>query len=119
MPCMACGILVLPSGIKPRPCAVEAQVLTTGPPGNSLNKTTEKKKKKKTTEIKTTKFYIYIQGYFSTLFQVVTHTYIINMMGTSLLVQWLRLCLIMQGVWVRYLVGEVRPHMPLGQKIKT
>ena len=96
MPCMACGILVLPSGIKPMPRAVEAQVLTAGPPGNSLNKTTEKKKKN--TEIKTTKFYIYIQGYFSTLFQVVTHTHTINTMGTSLLVQWL-----MQGAWVRFL----------------
>ena len=36
--------------------------------------------------------------------------------GTSLAVQWLRLCLPMQGVWVRSLVGELRSHMPLSQK---
>ena len=88
---MACGILVPASGIKPMPHAVEAQVLTTGPQGNSLNKTTE---------IKTTKFYMYVQGYFGALFQQATHTHIINTMGTSLVVQWLRLCLTMQGARV-------------------
>ena len=31
---------------------------------------------------------------------------------TSLVAQWLRLCLPMQGVWVRSLVGELRSHMP-------
>ena len=36
--------------------------------------------------------------------------------GTCLEVQWLRLCLRMQGVWVWSLVGELRSHMPCGQK---
>ena len=39
--------------------------------------------------------------------------------GTSLVVQWLRLHLPMQGVWVQSLVGELRSHMLLGQKTKT
>ena len=39
--------------------------------------------------------------------------------GTSLVVQWLRLRLPMQGVWVRSLVGELRSHMPPGQKTET
>ena len=39
--------------------------------------------------------------------------------GTSLAVQWLRLCLPMQGVRVRSLVGELRSHMPRDQKTKT
>ena len=32
------------------------------------------------------------------------------------MVQWLRPCLPMQGVWVRFLVRELRSHMPPGQK---
>ena len=36
--------------------------------------------------------------------------------GTSLVVQWLRLHLPMQGVWVQSLVAELRSHMPPGQK---
>ena len=40
-------------------------------------------------------------------------------LGTSLAVQWLRLPLPMQGVWVWSLVGELRSHMPHGQKTKT
>ena len=32
---------------------------------------------------------------------------------TSLVVQWLRLGLAMQGVWVQSLVEELRSHMPL------
>ena len=39
--------------------------------------------------------------------------------GTSLVVRWLRLCLPMQGVWVRTLVRELRSHMPRSQKTKT
>ena len=31
---------------------------------------------------------------------------------TSLVVQWLRILLPMQGTWVRSLVGELRSHMP-------
>ena len=34
--CEACGILAPRSGIKPVPPALEAEVLTTGPPGKSL-----------------------------------------------------------------------------------
>ena len=35
------------------------------------------------------------------------------------MIQWLRLHLPMQGVWVQSLVGELRSHMSLGQKTKT
>ena len=38
--------------------------------------------------------------------------------GTSLAVQWLRLCLPMQGVWVQSLLGMLRAHMLHGQKTK-
>ena len=34
--------------------------------------------------------------------------------GTSLVVQWLRICLQMQGTWVQSLVGEPRFHMLWG-----
>ena len=40
------------------------------------------------------------------------------MLGTSLEVQWLRLCLLMQGVQDRSLVRELRSRMPRGQKTK-
>ena len=40
-------------------------------------------------------------------------------LGTSLVVQWLRLHLPVQGVWVRSLVRELRSHMPCGQKNRT
>ena len=40
-------------------------------------------------------------------------------LGTSLVVQWLRLHLPMQGVWVWSLVGELRSHMPHGRETKT
>ena len=36
--------------------------------------------------------------------------------GTSLVVQWLRIHLPMQGTWVRSLVGELRSHMPWGNE---
>ena len=39
--------------------------------------------------------------------------------GTSLVVQWLRLHLPMQGVLVQSLAGELGSHMHLGQKKKT
>ena len=39
-----------------------------------------------------------------------------HVLGTSLAVQWLRLCLPMQGVQVQSLVGELRSPMPRGQK---
>ena len=42
-------------------------------------------------------------------------TYMWNL-GTSLVVQWLRLCLPMQGLRVESLVGEPRSHIPPGQK---
>ena len=35
----------------------------------------------------------------------------LSILGTSLVVQWLRICLAVQGVWVRSLVGELRPYM--------
>ena len=34
-----------------------------------------------------------------------------NQKGTSLVVQWLRICLPMQGTWVQSLLGELRSHM--------
>ena len=34
--------------------------------------------------------------------------------GTSLVVQWLRICFAMQGMWVRSLVRELRFHMLQG-----
>ena len=40
-------------------------------------------------------------------------------LGTSLEVQWLRLCLPTRGVQVRSLVEELRSYMPWGQKTKT
>ena len=36
--------------------------------------------------------------------------------GTSLVVQWLRLHLPMQEMWVQSLAGELRSNMPRGQK---
>ena len=38
---------------------------------------------------------------------------------TSLIVQWLRLFLSMQGVQVQSLVRELKSHMPYSQKAKT
>ena len=38
---------------------------------------------------------------------------------TSLAVQWLRLHLPLQAVWVRSLVREPRSYMPHGQKTRT
>ena len=35
--------------------------------------------------------------------------------GTSLVVQWLRIHLAMQGIQVQPLIEEVRPHMAQGQ----
>ena len=40
-------------------------------------------------------------------------------MGTSLVVQWSRSMLPMQGAWVRSLVGELRSHVLCGQKFKN
>ena len=39
--------------------------------------------------------------------------------GTSLVVQWLRLHLPVQGVQVQSLVMELGSHLPHGQKTKT
>ena len=36
--------------------------------------------------------------------------------GTSLVVQWLRICLLMQKMQVRFLVGKLRSHMPWGNE---
>ena len=40
------------------------------------------------------------------------------LLGTSPVVQWLKLCFSMQGVQVRSLVGELRSHMPHDQKAR-
>ena len=39
-----------------------------------------------------------------------------TLLGTSLMIQWLRICLPMQGTWVWSLVRELRSHMPQGNK---
>ena len=39
--------------------------------------------------------------------------------GASLEDQWLGLYLIMQGVWVQSMVGELRPHVPFGQNTQN
>ena len=36
-----------------------------------------------------------------------------------MVVQWLRLCLPMQGVWVQSLVRERKSHVPRSQKMET
>ena len=46
-------------------------------------------------------------------------TFLKTELRTSLVAQWLRLRLPMQGMWVRSLVGELRSHMPHSQKTKT
>ena len=43
----------------------------------------------------------------------------IQLIGTSLVVKWLRLRLPMQRVWVWSLAGHLRSHMPCGPKMKT
>ena len=43
----------------------------------------------------------------------------IQNIGTSLVVQWLKLSFPVQEVWVQSLLGELRSHMPCGQKTKT
>ena len=44
-----------------------------------------------------------------TIFKISPHP------GTSLVVQWLRICLPGKGVWVQSLVVELRPHTPRRQ----
>ena len=44
--------------------------------------------------------------------------YVIHV-GTSLVVQWLRLRLPVQGTWVRFPVGQLRSHMSRDQKTQT
>ena len=44
---------------------------------------------------------------------------LIKSLGTSLAVQWLQFPLPKQGLQVQSLVGELRSHMPRGQKAKT
>ena len=50
-----------------------------------------------------------IRGYFS----------IKNKSGTSLVVQWLRIHLPIQGMWVQMLVRELRFHMQWGNQAHT
>ena len=40
-------------------------------------------------------------------------------LGTSLAVQWLRIPLPMQGMWVRSLIWELRSHMQVGSCTAT
>ena len=42
-----------------------------------------------------------------------------KLLGTSLAVQWLRLCLPRQGVWVQSLVGELRYNYTIHSTAKT
>ena len=42
-----------------------------------------------------------------------------QVMETSLIVQWLKLPIQMQGLQVQSLVRELRSHMPCGQKTNT
>ena len=53
----------------------------------------------------------------SSLLNLFSHK--LNLRGTSMVVQWLRLGLPMQVVWVQSLVGELGSQMPRGQKKKT
>ena len=39
--------------------------------------------------------------------------------GLNLAAQWLGLHLLMQGVWIRFQVRELRSYIPFGQKTKT
>ena len=63
---------------------------------------------------KNSKFYGVLSCLIPIFFFSCTVALKINSLGTSLVVQWLRLP--MQGVWVRSLVGELGSHMPRGQK---
>ena len=47
------------------------------------------------------------------------YLYFKYMTRTSLVVQWLKLHVPMQGVWVWSLMGELRSHMPSSQNNKT
>ena len=40
----------------------------------------------------------------------------VSWVGTSLMVQWLRICPAVQRVQAQSLVRELRPHMPQGQQ---
>ena len=48
----------------------------------------------------------------SSRYYSVLHFFVKTHVGTSLVVQQLRICLAMQGMRVRFLVGELRSHMP-------
>ena len=41
------------------------------------------------------------------------------MAGTSPVVQWLRICLPMQGMWVQSLISELRSHIHWGNYAHT
>ena len=69
-----------------------------------------------------------LQSYFVTIFVIIKDCDVNNkfkehdkkfyITGTSLVVQWLRYHLAMQWVHIQSLVGEIRSHMPRGQKTK-
>ena len=50
---------------------------------------------------------------FSILLLDIREIHIKRTNGTSLVVQWLRIHLPVQGTWVLSLIGELRSHMPL------
>ena len=50
----------------------------------------------------------------SVILNIIYNNLLKSSAGTSLMVQWLRICLPMQGTRVRSLVGELRPHMLWG-----
>ena len=52
-------------------------------------------------------FYLFIYFRLSVILKI-------NKTETSLVVQWLRIHLPTQGMWVQSLVSELRPHMPRG-----
>ena len=43
---------------------------------------------------------------------------LLKQVGSSMVVQWLGFCLLMQQVQVQFLVRKLRSHMPPGQKTK-
>ena len=86
----ACGILVPDQVSNPCPLQWKHRILTTGQPGKSL-------------------IMCFLEC--NTLSKDRDYETLVG-------VQWLRLCLSMQRVWVQSLAGELRSHMLQGQKTK-
>ena len=59
----------------------------------------------------------FIEGFLSSYSNLPpTHTPSEKILGTSLVVQWLRICLLMQETWIWSLIEELRLRMPRGDK---